>query len=307
MQLLKGRIASLDKSIEECRRENKNLKEKLRRRDTKCQSIMEKMKAEKVVSREQANILASNFGGETIALIENELKSKNTTPSTHRYSDAVKSFAVTVNFYSSQAYNYLRKFLHLPSSSTIRRWASTIYCEPGFLPDVIDKLGHICRKMVQRSKCGKCCSSLYTLAKDLPDIENKITAGLVNHKNRGGLLASNDFFLIVKATDSLMKRMQLAEKDPLAAQNKAFILRLQSAVIAEVRSKVFSELDSHFTESHYFPDSDDHGVQIIKAIVGTYTRMLMKHHAGVINERFVQENRPSLRHHLNKTILILHR
>ncbi|GFR63199.1 hypothetical protein ElyMa_005477300 [Elysia marginata] len=31
--------------------------------------------------------------------------------------------------------------------------------------------------------------------------------------------------------------------------------------------------------------------------------MLMKHLAGVINERFVQENRPSRRHHINETIL----
>ena len=56
------------------------------------------------------------------------------------YSEDLKSFAVTLHFYSSQAFNFLRRTLHLPHPDTIRRWASSCGVEPGFLKDVVHSL-----------------------------------------------------------------------------------------------------------------------------------------------------------------------
>ena len=45
-----------------------------------------------------------------------------------------------MHFYSAQAYNYLRKFLNLPHPCTIRKWASSRNCQPGFLSEVFATL-----------------------------------------------------------------------------------------------------------------------------------------------------------------------
>ena len=40
-----------------------------------------------------------------------------------------------MHLYSAQAYNYLRKFLNGPHPCTIRKWASSRNCQPGFLSE----------------------------------------------------------------------------------------------------------------------------------------------------------------------------
>lgn len=50
------------------------------------------------------------------------------------YSDEIKNFAITLNFYSAKAYEYVRtKFDKLlPHPSTIRRWYQGVNGKPGF-------------------------------------------------------------------------------------------------------------------------------------------------------------------------------
>ena len=50
-----------------------------------------------------------------------------------RYSQNIKEFAISLNFYSPRAYKFVRKFLNLPHPSTLRSWSSNIECDPGFL------------------------------------------------------------------------------------------------------------------------------------------------------------------------------
>ena len=45
-----------------------------------------------------------------------------------------------MHFYSAQAYNYLRKFLNFLHPCTIRKWASSRNCQPGFLSEVFSNL-----------------------------------------------------------------------------------------------------------------------------------------------------------------------
>ena len=141
IKVLNERINQLEDELEKCRRENKSLKEKLKRREGKVMTLTEQLTDEKLIDEEKADLLDLNFDKDTMTLIENELKASSKSTFAHRYSDAVKSFAVTVHFYSAQAYSYLRKFLHLPNPSTIRRWASSINCEPGFLSEVLNCIG----------------------------------------------------------------------------------------------------------------------------------------------------------------------
>lgn len=57
-----------------------------------------------------------------------------------RYSGTVKEFALTLYFYSTKAYNFLRTKFHLPSSRTIRKWLASFNCKPGFLQEVFNFL-----------------------------------------------------------------------------------------------------------------------------------------------------------------------
>lgn len=61
-------------------------------------------------------------------------KSEKTKRLTEKYPDELKCFAMTLQFYSSKAYEYVRKvFNHaLPHQSVIRKWASSVNCSPGF-------------------------------------------------------------------------------------------------------------------------------------------------------------------------------
>lgn len=58
------------------------------------------------------------------------------------YSEDVRSFCLTLHYYSPRAYNYVRsKFEnHLPSRCTMRNWYSSINAAPGFTTEAFDLL-----------------------------------------------------------------------------------------------------------------------------------------------------------------------
>ena len=54
-------------------------------------------------------------------------------PCGRRYSDNVKEFATTLNYYSPKAYEYVCSVLALPNPSLLRKSSSVLECEPGFI------------------------------------------------------------------------------------------------------------------------------------------------------------------------------
>lgn len=59
-----------------------------------------------------------------------------------KYSAELRTFALTLNFYSPKAYKYVRKIFKnfLPDSSTIRKWYSVLNGRPGFTKEVFEAL-----------------------------------------------------------------------------------------------------------------------------------------------------------------------
>ena len=134
---------ALDKAKETIGGKNKvikSLREKLRRRDNTISSILAEMEDLKLLSSREYDLLKLNFDKATLTLIENEIKASNQSKHARRYTEEVKNFAVTLHYYSAQAYEYVRKFLTLPHPSTIRQWASSRNCSPGFLSEVLETL-----------------------------------------------------------------------------------------------------------------------------------------------------------------------
>lgn len=52
----------------------------------------------------------------------------------------MKQFAHTIYFYSPKAYNFLREYFVLPNGRTIRKWLSSLNCDPGILTEVLEFL-----------------------------------------------------------------------------------------------------------------------------------------------------------------------
>ena len=110
-----------------------------------------------VIDTDSLDLLTSNLSEDSKLLFNNELKHGRAPAGARRYSEELKLFAVTLHFYSAQAYDFLRKFLTLPDVSTIRRWSSSIGCEPGFLLDALD---HIAKKKEANRQMADICIML---------------------------------------------------------------------------------------------------------------------------------------------------
>lgn len=56
------------------------------------------------------------------------------------YTDNVKSFALTLNFYSARAYEFVREKFgkHLPSQSTLRNWYRSVNGTPRVLTEALE-------------------------------------------------------------------------------------------------------------------------------------------------------------------------
>jgi len=83
--------------------------------------------------------------------INRNLKSRNT-----KYSPALRSFALTLQFYSSIAYLFVRKTFKnlLPHPSTIKKWYSVIDGEPGFTKEAFQSLTLRVRESVDPVICN---------------------------------------------------------------------------------------------------------------------------------------------------------
>lgn len=73
-------------------------------------------------------------------MLANEIANNERQPTGRRYSDEVKKFALTVQFYSTRAYEYFRTVFKLPAPSSLSNWTSSVNFEPGFDNAIFDEL-----------------------------------------------------------------------------------------------------------------------------------------------------------------------
>ena len=152
-KLIEDQLKKTKQKLDEAKQELKGLKQKVKRRNKKISQLLQDVKDRDMLRQEQLDLLKMNFSEKTFTLIENELNAQETDSHALRYSDQLKQFAVTMHFYSPQAYEFLRSYLHLPHQATIRKWSSSMNCEPGFLSEVMSHL----KDMVQQNELNKHC------------------------------------------------------------------------------------------------------------------------------------------------------
>lgn len=128
---------------EKLRRKVKTLQQKLRRKEKKInsmQDIISQLKDKNLLCLDAATVINDNFTGLSSEIIRNQFENQNVESHGHRYSDEIKKFSLTLNFYSPKAYNFLRPILSLPAPSSISNWTSSVKCEPGIFVDVLKNL-----------------------------------------------------------------------------------------------------------------------------------------------------------------------
>lgn len=78
----------------------------------------------------------------------------------------IRSFALTLQFYSTKAYSYVRNTfnLALPSLSTMRSWMSNVHCEPGYCENSFRSLSVIAAENVKSGKKTLCALMLDEMA-----------------------------------------------------------------------------------------------------------------------------------------------
>ena len=88
-----------------------------------------------------ANELKERFPGMSAEIISNHFNNCGKKPQGYRHNEDAKRFALTLNFYSARAYDFVRKVLTLPDPRSLCAWTSSVECEPGFFDDVFEHLG----------------------------------------------------------------------------------------------------------------------------------------------------------------------
>lgn len=158
------------------RRKIKTLHQKLRRKNTKIESLaqlIDKLKEENYINTDAASILDKNFSGITNQLFKSELKNKGRPAKGHRYTEEIKKFALTLNFYSPRAYNFVRTVLSLPCPSALSNWTSSVKCDPGFLRDVFEYLKEKAHNDSSYRDCALIVDGMY------------VKSGVVYNKSKG--------------------------------------------------------------------------------------------------------------------------
>ncbi|GFR99804.1 THAP domain-containing protein 9 [Elysia marginata] len=133
----KQKLSDTREKLADKAKQVKSLSAKVKRRDHHISSLLDEVRHLRLLQEEEVNLLRENFSEETLTLIGNKVKAGGKSKHSHQYTDELKTFAVTLHYYSAAAYEFLRKYLCLPHANSIRRWASSHNVQRGFLDSVI--------------------------------------------------------------------------------------------------------------------------------------------------------------------------
>ncbi|XP_049779106.1 THAP domain-containing protein 1-like [Schistocerca cancellata] len=125
----------------------RSIRKQLYGKKVKCERQEEKIKclkelvtdlqAKNLISERTAGLIEETFSDVSVELFRRMFSSKNT-----EYSEKLKSFSLTLYFYSPCAYEYVRKSLDLalPHPNTLRCWYNSVDGKPGFTAEAFSAI-----------------------------------------------------------------------------------------------------------------------------------------------------------------------
>ena len=124
------RVADLETKV-------KKLQSKVRYQTAKISKLGEllhvhELEEKQLIEGDTANLLAQSFSGTILDIFKHEQVSCSRSTYGRRYPEAIKQFALTLHYYSPQAYEYC-KTITFPNVSSLRNYLSSSAEGPGLL------------------------------------------------------------------------------------------------------------------------------------------------------------------------------
>ncbi|KAG1655031.1 DNA transposase THAP9 [Nymphon striatum] len=121
-------ISKLNRKLKTQQQKSRILKSKV----TTLKQVVKQLKKNNLISDNCQEQLHQSLSGVSLALMDRIISKKKGKGG--KYPPELKSFALTLQFYSSKAYEFVRQTLNLalPHQSHIRKWYSKIPAAPGF-------------------------------------------------------------------------------------------------------------------------------------------------------------------------------
>ena len=141
---LRKQVHGLVDKIEGMKKKVRTSQQKTRRRNKKVStlaSVVSELKEKNLINNDCAALLETTFSGVSRELMK-RLVTQKKKKNPGAYPLELRSFAMTLKFYSTKAYNYVRKSfdLGLPHPTVIRSWYSSMNGEPGFTQNAMAAL-----------------------------------------------------------------------------------------------------------------------------------------------------------------------
>ena len=144
--------------------------------------LLKSLKEKHLIAVEQHDLLKHNFNNVSKHLFADQMKnSKGDSRLSNRYSPEMKQFAMTLHYYSPKAYEFARNVLSLLHASTIRAWASSVDCQPGFLDNVIKSIGECVQMKGWMSNVVLIVDTMALYKGTIWDPKSKSYVGLVDY------------------------------------------------------------------------------------------------------------------------------
>ena len=168
-----------------------------------------------------------------------------TSPCGRRYTDDIKEFSLTLYFYSPKAYEYLRSIIPLPNPSLIRKWSSSVDCEPGFLQEAFQSLQSEAGKTELKKDCCLIIDAMSIRKQTLWDPKKEQYSGFVNYgpvpPEDPETLASESLVFILVGTRTRWKcPIGYFLADKMNAKTQAQLVRMALEKAADAGLRVWS-------------------------------------------------------------------
>ena len=143
--------------------------------------IIHELEQKLIVSAQDAENMHADFDNIQLSIFRDTKNNTTCTPTGRRYSDIVKEFAVTLNYYSPKAYDYVRSILPLPHPSLIRKWSSLLKCEPDFIKESFESIGNDAKSCHEKRDCCLIIDAMSTRKQIFWDASQGKYVGFVNY------------------------------------------------------------------------------------------------------------------------------
>lgn len=190
---LKHKIKNLQQQLRRCKKKIGNMAE-----------LIDKLQEDLIIKSNLADKLHASFDKIQLSIFQNVQKNTQSLPCGRRYTDDIKEFALTLYFYSPKAYQYVRSILPLPNPSLIRKWSSSVDCEPGFLKEAFQALSDEVKQCPEKKDCCLIMDAMSIRKETVWDNKNDkydgfINYGIVNPDDPETLASEALVFLLVGA------------------------------------------------------------------------------------------------------------